>query len=70
MGINIGGIDLLDTVLQNEFRLLVLEAVIDILIKRSGYPIPDEDMRNIRKHALKTLQTKYPNAGISPGDPG
>lgn len=67
MGIFIGGIDLADSVINAEFRIGVLERIVDRLI-RAAPPgtLAQADMENIRKEVMQQLQGKYPDAGIKP----
>ena len=65
MSISIGGINLGETVINTEFRINVLERVVDKLISHApSGALTTECMEQIRKDALKALQEKYPNAGI------
>lgn len=65
MSIQVGGVDLLDSVLNNEFRLAVLEKVIDRLI-RVAPPgaLTDKDLEKFREEAIREMQHKYPGAGL------
>ena len=66
MGIAIGGIDMSDALINAEYRLGVLERIIDRLI-RAAPPgtITEVGMAAISKEALTALQQKYPDSGIS-----
>ena len=66
MGISICGIVVTDALINSEYRLGVLERIIDRLI-RAAPPgtITDADMAVIRKEVLRSLRQKYPDAGIS-----
>ena len=65
MGINVGGIDLTASVLDSEYKIKVLEKVIDkILIKMGGVTLTPQELEIIRKEAVAELQKKYPTAGI------
>ena len=66
MGISVGGIDLTDSVINAEFRIGVLERIVDRLI-RVAPPgaLTEADMTRIRAEVLSSLQRKYPQAGIS-----
>ena len=67
MSISIGGIDITDALINTEFRVGVLEKVIDRLI-RAAPPntVTDAVVEEIRKDVLKEMQKRYPHAGISP----
>ena len=69
MSIKIGDVDIASQILENEFRIGVLEGVIDILLSRfpsiGGPPITQNDMDKIRQTIVENLQKKYPNSGIS-----
>jgi len=66
MGISVGGIDITDSIINNEFRLTVLEQVVDRLL-RIAPPgtLTAQDMENIRNEAITIMQKKYPAAGIT-----
>jgi hypothetical protein len=74
MGIKVGEVDIIPQLLENEFRILVLEQVVDLLLRRfpvvGGSPISQEEMSQLRQRAIEILQKKYPQSGISikPGD--
>lgn len=57
----------LKTLLDHEFRILVLEGVIDVLSSRipiAGPAVLPEDLRRIREAAIRTMQRKYPGLQI------
>jgi hypothetical protein len=66
MSISYGGIDLTDSVINAEFRLGVLERVIDRLV-RAAPPgtLTDAMVAEIRKQVITDMQRKYPQAGIT-----
>ena len=67
MSISIGGIDLTDSVINTEFRLGVLERVVDKLLRVApAGTLTDQDMKHIREAVMNDLQKKYPDAGIKP----
>lgn len=65
MGIKFGEIDA-NQILENEYRIKVLEQLVDLLINRSAPGIikPD-DIERIRNDIIEHLQEKYPESGIS-----
>lgn len=66
MSINIGGIDITDTLINTEYRIGVLERVIDKLIAVAPPgTLTANDMEQIRNDVFSSMQRKYPNAGIS-----
>ena len=66
MGIKIGGIDIAQQALDNEFRLIVLERLMEHIVNTNlNLNKPNQDQLNqIRKEAIEQLQKKYPNSGI------
>lgn len=67
MGINIGGVDIAQSALDSEFRILVLEKIVEKLLNQVGgtnFLLPTE-LENFRNDAFKELQKKYPNAGLT-----
>jgi hypothetical protein len=65
MSIKVSGIDLAQSALDAEFRIMVLERVVDVILKKSGSGIlTDSELEKIRKDAFETLNKKYPDAGL------
>jgi fructose-1-phosphate kinase PfkB-like protein len=66
MGIKIGDIDIAQQTLDNEFRLGVLEKLLEQIVnKNPNLAKPDQNQLNqIRKEVIEKLQVKYPNSGI------
>ena len=65
MGINIGGIDITNSVLNSELRIAILEKTVQLLIERSTEtPITQTEIDLIREAAKQDLIKKYPDAGI------
>lgn len=68
MSIQIGEIDVASQILENEYRIMVLERVVDRLIQRFpviGGPISAQEMDEIRRSVIEQLQKKYPKSGIT-----
>lgn len=64
MGIKFGEIDS-SQILHNEYKIAVLERVLELLIQRTGNTITAQEITNIRNEVVRILQQKYPNSGIS-----
>lgn len=66
MGIKIGDIDIANQTLENEFRIGVLERLLEnVLNSNSGIIKPTQiQLDQIRKQVVQQLQKKYPNSGI------
>jgi len=62
----IGDIDVVNTLINTEIRLSVLEKAFDfILSKNYSLTKPSQqEIEKFRQDALKELQTRYPNMGI------
>ena len=66
MSIKIGGIDLADGVIDAQFRIGIMEKVIDRLLKAAPPgTLSEGDMEMIRNETMRELPPKYPSAGIS-----
>ena len=67
MGINIGGIDLAQSALDSEFRILVLEKIVETLLNKMGglTVLSVADIEKIRSEAFEQLKKKYPEAGLN-----
>jgi len=63
MGIKFGEIDS-SQILDNEFRILVLERVVDHLLKSNPDVASGLDINRIRQDVVEVLKKKYPNSGI------
>jgi hypothetical protein len=64
MAIKFGEIDATQ-ILENEYRIGVLEHVVNIIIQRAPGAAPTtEEMAQIKNVVIKQLQAKYPNSGI------
>lgn len=67
MGIKYGDIDIANQTLDNEFRIQVLERLLEIILHNN----PDiqkptqAQLNQIRQEVITVLQQKYPNSGIS-----
>jgi len=62
----IGDINVVDSIINTEIRLAVLERAFDFILS-NNYSLTkpsQNDIDNFRKQALKDLQTRYPNMGI------
>lgn len=66
MGIKIGDIDIAQQTLDNEFRLGVLERLMELIVNNNpNLNKPNQEQLNqIRKEVIGQLQKKYPNSGI------
>lgn len=66
MSIKIGDVDLFDTAINTEFRIAVLERVVDRLLKTAPPgTLSAPDMERIREDVLREMQRKYPSAGLA-----
>jgi len=63
LGIKFGEIDS-GQILDNEFRIMVLESVVDRILQTSPQAAKSLDMNAIRHKVVADLQKKYPNSGI------
>ncbi len=65
MGIRFGEIDA-NQILENEFRINVLERTLDWIISHNGLrESPSEEVGlQIKRDVVKLLKEKYPNSGI------
>lgn len=66
MGIKFGELDV-NQILENEFRIGVLERLIDWLISRNATLTGPSaaDLASMRRETVEDLKRKYPNSGIS-----
>ncbi len=64
MSIKIAGIDLFNQGLDNEFRISVLEKIVETILSKNPNILSNKQLKEIRLNVVKSLQTKYPEAGI------
>jgi hypothetical protein len=64
LGVKFGEIDA-GQILDNEFRIMVLERVLDVLLAANPAAVVSLNMDVIRQDVVNELQKKYPNSGIS-----
>ncbi len=66
MSIKIGDFDITNQLLDNEFRIGVLEKLLEKIINNNkNLNIPTvQDVENIRQETASNLKKKYPNSGI------
>jgi hypothetical protein len=66
MSIKIGGIDLAQSALDSEFRIMVLERILEVVLNKIGGAsvLTIQDIDKIREEAFQQLQKKYPEAGV------
>ncbi len=63
MGIKFGEIDAAQIV-ENEFRIMVLEKVVDTIMANVPTASLRLDVRQIRRDVIEQLKKKYPNSGL------
>ena len=66
MGIKIGDIDIANQTLENEFRLGVIERLLEMVLNSNpNLKKPTQkELGLIRQEVVQQLQKKYPNSGI------
>ena len=64
MSITIGDVNLIQSAIDLEFRVLSLEKLMDKLLSTSQVKLTSSDIDMARKDALDILRGKYPNMGI------
>ncbi len=64
MSIKIAGVDLFSQGLDNEFRINVLEKVVDKILSKQPTILSKDEYNQIRKEVVANLQKKYLEAGI------
>lgn len=66
MSIKIAGVDLFSQGLDNEYRITILEMIIEELLKKKENSnfLTEQKFEKIKKEARILLQKKYPQVGI------
>ena len=57
-------LDVPQQTIENEFRIAVLERLLDLLVARTGARISVEELGCIRLEEIKKLQAKYPDVHV------
>ena len=63
-----GDINIVESLINTELRLGILERAFDFLIANNKYSLTipsQQDLENFKKQSLAELQKKYPNMGIN-----
>lgn len=69
MSVKIAGIDLFSQGLDNEYRITILEKILDKIVSNNPIiKITKDEIEDIKKSTLISLQRKYPEAGIAEGN--
>lgn len=70
MSISVGGINLVDGVIDAQYRIAVLERIVEHLASRSpAGTLTQADIARFQNEALTEMQKKYPSAGIRQNKP-
>ena len=65
MSISVGGINLAEAAIDAQYRIAVLEKIVEHLVNRSlPGVITTADIKRYQDAALADMQRKYPSAGI------
>lgn len=66
MSISIGDINIIDSAINSEYKIIVLEKIIERLLQTTLVgTLTSQDVEKIRNEAIELLQKKYPTAGIT-----
>ncbi len=63
MSIDFGGIKS-EQIIENEFRIMVLENIVEQLLNKNEQSFTNFDISVIKAQVIAILQKKYPNSGI------
>lgn len=65
MAISVGGVNLVEGLLDAQYRLAVLEKVVEHLLSRAAPgTLTPADLKKYQDEALADLKKRYPEAGI------
>lgn len=53
-----------DQIIENEYRISVLERVVEALLLANSSRLTNLDISKVRAEVIAELQEKYPNSGI------
>jgi len=63
-GISIGNFDLGIELIENRIRLMVMQEVVNRLIRDSRVDISQDDIDQLRQEAIDQLNEEYPQLGV------
>ena len=67
MSINVGGINLVEAIINIDYELNRTQRILEWIMQNNQIKTPDQTvMSKIDEEAIKALQIKYPQAGIAP----
>lgn len=61
---NIGSLNVVDSIINAELRIAVLERVIDLIMSKTQVSIHQDDIEKIRAEAMEGIIKKYPDLEI------
>ena len=65
MSVSVGGINLVESIIDAQYRIAVLEKIVEHLAQRSPVgALTQNDVERFQKESLSELQRKYPSAGL------
>ena len=63
MSISVGGINIIDSIINSEYRITILEMIVDRLLQKvPAGTLTNQDIEKIRNDTIELLQKKYPTA--------
>jgi hypothetical protein len=66
MSLSVGGINLAESAINTELRLIILEKIVEhLLVTTPNHGLTPARILEFRTQALSQLQAKYPGAGIA-----
>ena len=70
MSISVGGINLAEAAIDAQYRISVLEKIVEHLVNRAvPGAITAADIKRYQDEALRDMQRKYPDAGLKRNAP-
>ena len=64
MSISVGSLNLVDGLVDAQYRIAVLEKIVTYLVSRNPGVIQPADVKRFQDEALAELQARFPDAGI------
>lgn len=65
-GIKFGDIDIGDQVVDNEYKIRILNKIVALILQKAAFtqPITQQELDKLVEEAAKEIKDKYPNSGI------
>ncbi len=64
MAIKIDNVDMISQIIENEFKIKVLEKLVDSILSANPNILSEEEIKALKTKTLKDMQEKYPASSL------